>query len=212
MQFFPELSWSILYKNPPNSREGRIMSIKEFMTQATEKRSIEKKEPKDKLHAELLLDFYNGNLCLLNPPFGKRSFETEVPYNYFGERGTVDFVDYWKDRNLGPYKDMVSLIELKTELIDIGETIRQVKKAKNYFAKGFTGQIGNLPFVDRHDLLLTTSHLFILYNKKNVMDFMKYETLFESAKIKPIFWNMELHKPIHGCCAITSCNQTDEGK
>jgi hypothetical protein len=153
---------------------------------------------KDEVHAKFLSNFYDTHKALGSET---RAFETEVPYNYFGDRGIIDFVDYWINRtyNLSDLSDLepsnpglldfLQLYELKTELLDIGETIRQVKKAKLFFAKGFEGNIDHLKFnpAPEHKLIVRSS-LVILKTEKNISDLQKYCTSFESANIDGVFF------------------------
>ena len=50
-------------------------------------------------------------------------FETEYKFNYYGDRGYIDLLTV--DKNDPPW---VSIYEFKTGILDVGDTIRQVKK------------------------------------------------------------------------------------
>lgn len=79
-------------------------------------------DPRDQEHAELIEEFLQ-----LEEWQNPEEYKIEEPYNYYGERGFIDLLIIMK----GTYY----LFEFKTELRDIGETIRQVKKMGKYYPK-----------------------------------------------------------------------------
>lgn len=58
----------------------------------------------------------------------------EVPYNYYGQRGFIDVVL----RRTTPQGEEWLVSEIKSTLLDIGEAIRQVNRAREYFLMGST--------------------------------------------------------------------------
>lgn len=63
-------------------------------------------------------------------------FGVEEPFNYFGQSGFIDFY------SISPsvhhrHKKTLLIYDFKTSIEDIGETIRQLKKYKEYFPKKF---------------------------------------------------------------------------
>lgn len=94
---------------------------------------------KDQKHAEMLNAYakwyrgtYKGNGYDVE-------LEIEVPFNHYGERGFIDLLA----KRIVPLRDSTrkivdidifyDLCELKTHIDDLGETIRQVKRAKEFF-------------------------------------------------------------------------------
>jgi hypothetical protein len=64
---------------------------------------------------------------------GFRLVGCEVMFNYFGDRGVIDVVlrkDYPSER-----RAIWVLCEIKPDLHDIGEAIRQVRRAEQYFCR-----------------------------------------------------------------------------
>ena len=60
------------------------------------------------------------------------SIEVEYPYNYYGDRG---FIDVLVIRNLGDILNSIRICEVKPDLDNLGEAIRQLRKAKNALLK-----------------------------------------------------------------------------
>lgn len=103
------------------------------------------KLPRDYKHADIVKACINkyklifssfkelneGRFDLIEDRFNEMyAFECEAPYNYYGERGSVDLVVY-------RYKTLPRLFlhEVKTQLFDIGELLRQIHKLMKYFVK-----------------------------------------------------------------------------
>lgn len=67
------------------------------------------------------------------------SFEVESPFNYYGERGFVDLAQLEITNAIMPNGErtrwQLTLWEMKTKLEDVGQTLRQIHKAKKYFLK-----------------------------------------------------------------------------
>lgn len=55
----------------------------------------------------------------------------EVPYNFYGERGVIDVLALMRPTPAAPWYGIAC--ELKPELLNLNETMRQVTKAQNYF-------------------------------------------------------------------------------
>ena len=77
-------------------------------------------------------------------PYDVLVTEIESPYNYYGDRGFVDLVVYSeriRPTKIGDYTfgghiyANLTLWEMKTTLVDIGQTLRQIHKARLYFPK-----------------------------------------------------------------------------
>lgn len=90
----------------------------------------------DGKHAALMQSFISVSL--------REGFEfvgCEVPYNHYGDRGVVDVV--LRKRKARRGGGVWQVCELKPVLADVGETIRQVHRAREYFQKArpdlFTG-------------------------------------------------------------------------
>jgi len=85
----------------------------------------------DKQHAEMirivLEEIKHGNTRIQNGWL--RQLEVESPFNYYGERGFVDIVDYDRADN------NITFWEMKTDLRNVGETLRQMHKTRDYFLK-----------------------------------------------------------------------------
>lgn len=169
------------------------------------------KNIKDKLHATFLQNYllYCKNSCLEAEKFSNFFSERypeykmplvsdihqavddhyfidrEVPYNFYGFKGWVDCVVILKGiPNRCP--NVVFLTELKTQLLDIGETIRQVKRMNDYFLKGCTTIKGLKVSLSEQDVC--HSKLIILDTQDNVNTFQKYRTLFNGVHTQ--FWTL----------------------
>ncbi len=73
---------------------------------------------KDEEHKNMIKCFIEYNYSS-----GYKLFETEYKFNYYGDRGYIDLLTV--DKNDPPW---VSIYEFKTDILDVGDTIRQVKK------------------------------------------------------------------------------------
>lgn len=103
--------------------------------------------------------------------------EIEAPYNYFGERGIVDLAFYHNGADWGTNR--LVLREFKTEIVDIGETIRQIKKAHKYFALANT-HVGRIRIIKENLEIL--SILILADTPKNREDLEKYDTLLSNLR------------------------------
>ncbi len=81
----------------------------------------EQKEIQDKAHREMMSEFVKDKK--------KEGYEaeTEVPYNFYGRSGFIDVI--LKERN------KLFVCELKPRLFNVGEAIRQVKQAQEFFLR-----------------------------------------------------------------------------
>lgn len=89
--------------------------------------------------------------------------ETEVPFCHYGFRGVVDVVQSLES---GSTK-CACLFELKTKLLDIGKTVRQVKLAMEYFPKCNRTKYTQFLFT-----------LVILGTKSNIEAIERYNNMF----------------------------------
>jgi len=78
---------------------------------------------KDEGHAEMIRSWI-GRMRYVER---KIPFELEVPYNFFGERGFIDLVVRAENHEL--------LFEFKTQIDDLGKTIRQFKRMTTSYPK-----------------------------------------------------------------------------
>ena len=98
---------------------------------------------KDNKHAEIMNYIVKNLRYTKGFPENSQSIEVESPYNYYGDRGFVDIVVYSKNTILKRdnitekffHYDSLTLWEIKTELNDIGELLRQINRAQKYFLK-----------------------------------------------------------------------------
>lgn len=166
---------------------------------------------KDKLHAKFLQNYllYNKTQAF-NAEYFSNSFserypeykipiknniqqavddhyfiDIEIPYNFYGFKGWVDLVEIIKGIP-NVCKNVVFLTELKTQLQDIGETIRQVKRMNDYFLKGCTIIKGLKVNLSEQDTC--HSKLIILDTQDNIDIFQKYRTLFNGIHTE--FWTL----------------------
>lgn len=158
----------------------------------------------DEKHAQFLQSFYSfkqkqfEKFSLSEKP----ALEMEAPFNYYGERGSVDLAVYWKPKTyIHHWKNLKDesknedwiytgnkfiLYELKTEIVNLGETIRQVKKAHEFFAKSVT-HVGETKIDDtyspsaREHLFSVDSYLILLDTEQNIDFLMKNRLMFEGA-------------------------------
>jgi len=103
-------------------------------------------------------------------------FSCEEPYNLYGERGFIDLILIKHDKNNKTC--CWKICELKPTLLDLGETIRQINRAKQYFFKA------------RTDLLNTSFSNIMEYplileaNKANLSLCLKYLDLLKDIDIE----------------------------
>jgi len=64
------------------------------------------------------------------PSSRKLKFQTEVPYNHYGDRGFIDLIMTTMRQGKIERKHM---IEFKTEIRDLGEMLRQYKRMRRYY-------------------------------------------------------------------------------
>lgn len=101
---------------------------------------------RDKKHAEMMrayVEWYRNTYKVEDTH--DVEVEIEVPFNWYGERG---FVDLLAKRTIPVYAPFVGrnpeikiigkdcfydICELKTRIEDLGETIRQIRRAKEFF-------------------------------------------------------------------------------
>lgn len=78
---------------------------------------------KDQKHAEMIKSWIKRMRYVET----RMPFELEVPYNFFGERGFIDLVV-----RVGNYE---LLFEFKTQIDDLGKTLRQFKRMMMFYPK-----------------------------------------------------------------------------
>lgn len=133
--------------------------------------SMTKKRVKDEKHADMINAYiemhekYSGSAIRVN-------FEYEVPFNYYGNRGWVDLVQHQSN-------DITMLIEFKTKLLDIGETLRQYKNMKEFYPK-------YKPAKPPREYI---SQLIILDTHENREIFFKNKRLFKGINV--VFFDMK---------------------
>jgi len=125
-----------------------------------------KKNIFDKEHAEFMNQFISE--------YKEKGYnvEHEVPYNWYGDRGFIDIV-LCKGNKL-------IICELKPQLTDIGETIRQVRKAEDVFlkAKPEYSRFEDIKFV-----------LVLKATNENLEVCKQYSEVLKGVKV--IFWNTD---------------------
>lgn len=83
-------------------------------------------QTKDEKHKNMI----NGFIGRFDPSKYK-IFETEYKFNYYGDRGYIDLLVVDEINDSG-FSRWVNIYEFKTQILDVGDTIRQVKNyAKN---------------------------------------------------------------------------------
>lgn len=161
----------------------------------------------DKKHAELLSKFmdWKKKYYKKGKTKGKKKIVkclTEVPYNYYGDRGFVDLV--FRTRNEyddGMFLRYITLYELKTDLDDIGRAIRQVKKQKRYFPKD---RKDLLPDVNRENYSIH-SHLVISFKRENWRNYLDTLSLFNFDDVFTSAYFFDKDKP----CRISYSRKTE---
>lgn len=108
---------------------------------------------KDKKHAEMIQSWVR------NHP--NSSYKFEVPFNYFGERGFVDLIS-----------DEVNLYSFKTEIVDLGETLRQFNRMKEFYPK----------YVHAAPIHFT-SRLVMLHSPENIGIFSQFKEAFDNIDV-----------------------------
>lgn len=113
---------------------------------------------KDQKHAEMVKSWVKPYIVAKIP------FEMEVPYNFFGERGFVDLVVHGNHYEL--------LYEFKTQIDDLGETIRQFKRMATFYPK-----------CSRSSFKPYRSMLILLDTPENTSIFFKYCEMFNGMVV-----------------------------
>ncbi len=136
---------------------------------------------KDEKHAKMITEYIKF-IKLKREEFGLEEweFETEVPYNYYGDRGYVDLIVIEKNKfDFGYHKKY--LFEFKTEIRDVGEMLRQFKRMKKYYPK------------TDDDMSEYSFNIFVLVNDKNINTILdNIEYIGEKfIKLYMLFFNME---------------------
>jgi hypothetical protein len=131
----------------------------------------------DEVHAIMLkelLTFFKENL---------NDLESEVPYSFYGNRGSVDLVEYGTINILGISHQYLGMYELESRILRLEELIRKLKDRMEYFPRCFEKERG-LPKLGAIHLFLVL--LGTIENWK-VVD--KYLLNFKSAftRINKIF-------------------------
>lgn len=99
----------------------------------------------------------------------------EVLYNHYGDRGVIDVV---MRKQISGTKEVEWMIcEMKPQLYDIGDTVRQVKRAQEYFCKARSDMIMK-DCMNRYRFLLVLEA-----NDHNLMQVQKYRDLFQGIEL-----------------------------
>lgn len=124
----------------------------------------------DEIHAIMakeFLTFFKG--CF-------NDFESEVPYNYFGNRGSVDVVQYNTIEMLKNWHiQSLNIYELETQVLRLEELVRKLKDRMEYFPRYFEESRG-LPKLEVVGL-----NLVLLSTKENLRTVNNYAENFKSA-------------------------------
>ncbi|MDP3298025.1 MAG: hypothetical protein Q8N09_10660 [Thermodesulfovibrionia bacterium] len=94
-------------------------------------------------------------------------FESEVPYNYFGNRGSVDIVQYKTIDILHQPHSMLYIYELESQIIRLEELVRKLKDRMEYFPEYFEKSRGipKLGEVNLFIILLNTASNWKVVNE-----------------------------------------------
>lgn len=102
---------------------------------------------KDELHAIMLQKFSSKLKFEEDRNCNYTMFESEHPFNHYGERGFIDLLTK-KECDFKPKWIHCDFYEFKTDILDTGETIRQLKKyfsaARRESNKGWIPITGHL--------------------------------------------------------------------
>lgn len=122
----------------------------------------------DQLHASLMQQFLEA----MESEY--EVVEVEAPYNHYGFRGFVDVV--LRSRAKDPIPRW-RVCELKPELTDLGEAVRQVKKAQRYFCQARGDLLGREEYEIEFPLVLlaTYENLHMCIHYFNVLRDIKVE-------------------------------------
>lgn len=121
-----------------------------------------------------------------------RDIESEVPYNYYGNRGSVDIIEYKTLSVLGKTHQILRMFELESRISRLEELIRKLKDRLEYFPRDFENT-RRLPKLDELNLFLV-----LLGTMENWKVVNKYLVNFKSAfgRINKIFPKDVLSKTI----------------
>ncbi len=104
-----------------------------------------------------------------------QDIESEVPYNYYGNRGSVDLVWYDTIYKLGISHQILRMFELESRIPRLEELIRKLKDRMEYFPPHFE-QTRGLPKLGSVELFLV-----LLGTEENWRVVNKYLVNFKSA-------------------------------
>lgn len=130
----------------------------------------------DKVHAIMIRELL---------AFFKKSgqdIETEVPYNYYGNRGSVDLILYHTFKRLGIVYDILGMYEIESRIPRLEELIRKLKDRMEYFPPYFQQGRG-LPKFDYVELFLV-----LLTTQENWRVVSEYLSNFQSAFARVRKW------------------------
>ena len=124
----------------------------------------------DEVHAIMmkeLLTFFKTDV---------QEFESEVPYNYYGNRGSVDLV--WYHTIERARLQVLTMFELESRILRLEELIRKLKDRMEYFPSQFE-QARGLPKLGSVQLFLI---LFSTQENWNVVS--EYLSVFKAAFVR----------------------------
>lgn len=147
---------------------------------------------KDEEHKNMIIGFIkNMNISDYN------TFETEYKFNYYGDRGYIDLLTVSNDVN-----EWIDIYEFKTAIIDVGDTIRQVKKYAKNIKRMFNSSTLSCSIVV-YDTIPNLKHLYdnieyyytALYND-DFVNGINYQFIYTSEKLKPVHYISFMMHPI----------------
>ncbi|MFB3789397.1 MAG: hypothetical protein ACE15F_23805 [bacterium] len=125
---------------------------------------------RDQKHASFLSRFIQAKI-----KDGYHLAGCEVPFNHFGDRGVIDVVLRCDDPLV--HKAVWWICEIKPALYDIGDTIRQVRRAEQYFCQARPDM--NKPGWENEYRFV----LVIDAQMENFQDMDKYRDLFQGIEV-----------------------------
>jgi hypothetical protein len=125
----------------------------------------------DQKHADMIHEYMQ--FCKIE---GRQILATEVPYNHYGERGWADLITY------NPKTEELCVIEIKPEIVNIGETTRQVQKMANTFLLD--------PRNNKYKAYAKIRHIVLIYeNAENLIRFQNYYDQFSVIMDHVLWWS-----------------------
>jgi len=132
---------------------------------------------KDDKHAQLV-----QKILTLNPFQANYYNRAEFVFNFKGYRGSIDVLKWLVDSHGTAF---INIYEIKPELIDIGETIRQINNYKNYLSTIKDTRLGP------HSAKIINTFLVVSFTDRNLEIIDRFKEMLYYSGLTGIIFNDE---------------------